>query len=119
MIVSRRAAMIAISLSLVLAGPLQAAPKHAHRHASWNGVWSGLWGGSAAQATSITIANNKVVSYTYQGASKPVSASTVTPKTVTYGDNGVTVVLTRTGKKTATASLHSPQGDATAELTRQ
>jgi hypothetical protein len=100
---------------------VQAAPKHhaRHHHHSWDGTWSGNWGGSAAQATSITIANNKVVSYTYQGAPTAVSASTVTPTRASYEDNGVRVVLTRTGSKTAHASLHSRQGNATAQLTRQ
>jgi hypothetical protein len=116
MTVGRRAFVAAMPLAFLFAGAGEAASKH-HAHHSWNGVWSGKWGGQ--EATSITIANNKVVSYQYQGVSTPVANSNVTRTTVTYGDNGVTVVLTRTGAKTASASLHSPQGDATAELTRQ
>jgi hypothetical protein len=121
MTIDRRAVLAALPLSFLLAGSLRAAPKHHWRHSShsWDGTWSGNWGGSASQATSITIVRNKVVSYTYQGASTAVSASDVTATTVTYGENGVRVVLTRTGHRTATGSLHSPQGDATAALIRQ
>jgi hypothetical protein len=42
----------------------------------------------------------------------------VTPTTVSYGTD-VTVIIKRTGASTATASLHSAMGDATAELKRQ
>jgi hypothetical protein len=103
----------ALAFSLLVLGSVDAAPKR-----SWDGTWSGKWGDQDAQATSVTIVHNKVVSYSYQGVSSPVAASKVTPTTVTYGDQGVTVVLKRTGDNTASASLHSPQGDATAELTR-
>jgi hypothetical protein len=43
----------------------------------------------------------------------------VTPKRIIYVSNGITVTLTKTGKTTAFATLHSSQGDATAQLTRQ
>jgi hypothetical protein len=121
MTIDRRAVLAALPLSFFLAGSPQAAPKRrsSHSNRSWDGTWGGNWGGSAAQATTITIVRNRVVSYTYQGASTAVSASILTATTVTYGDNGVRVVLTRTGSKTANGSLHTPQGDATAALTRQ
>jgi hypothetical protein len=89
-----------------------AAPK-----GSWDGTWRGAWGGS--RPTSITIANERVVSYEYGGASTPVSASKVTANRVTYGDNGTVVVLTRESSTLATATLHTPQGDASAKLTKQ
>ena len=38
---------------------------------------------------------------------------------VTYISNGTTVTLTRTSATTAFATLHSSQGDATAQLTKQ
>jgi hypothetical protein len=102
-----------IPLSLLFASSLQAAPK-----SSWDGTWSGSWGGR--DPTSITIAGNRVVSYEYQGVSTPVARSKVTPKRVTYKSNdGTTVTLTKTSKTTAFATLHSSQGDATAELTKQ
>ena len=124
MIISRRMVFAAIPLSILFASSLQAAPKRHERHvrhaaltSSWEGTWSGAWGGS--QPCSVTIAGNRVVSYEYQGASTPVTKSRVTPKTVTYEGTGATVTLTRTGAKTALAKLHSQQGDATAQLTRQ
>jgi len=122
MIVSRRMVFAAIPLSILSASSLQATPKRHVRHAaakgsSWEGTWRGAWGGK--EATAVTIAGNRVVSYEYQGATTPVSASHVTPTRITYGDNGVTVTLTRTSKTTASATLHSSQGGATAELTRQ
>jgi hypothetical protein len=83
----------------------------------WDGTWAGLWGGS--RPTSITIGRKKVVSYEYEGVSTPVATSTVTQRTVTYGDNGTIVTLTKTSKTTALATLHSPQGDTTATLTRK
>jgi hypothetical protein len=121
MMIDRRAVLAALPFSFFLAGSAQAASKRRSHHSnySWDGTWSGSWGGSASEATTITIVRNKVVSYTYQGASTAVSASNVTATTVTYGENGVRVVLTRTGPKTAGASLHSSQGDTTAVLTRQ
>ncbi len=111
---SRRLALAAIPLSLLFASPLQAAPK-----SSWDGTWSGAWGGQKENATSINIAGKRVVSFEYGGASTPVVHSVVTPKKVTYGDNGTVVTLTRTGKSTASATLHTAQGDATATLTRR
>jgi hypothetical protein len=85
----------------------------------WDGTWSGAWGGRAAEATSITIAGKRVVSYEYQSVSHPVANSNVTPTKITYEDQGNTVTLIKKSETTASASLHSQQGDATAELTRQ
>ncbi|MGD1017046.1 MAG: hypothetical protein ABR863_11505 [Roseiarcus sp.] len=51
--------------------------------------------------------------------STPVATSKVTAKRVTYRGKGTTVRLTRTSNTTALATLHSAQGDATAELTKQ
>ena len=123
MIISRRMVFAAIPLSILLASSVQAAPKRHVRHerhaapSSWSGTWSGSWGGS--QPTTITIEGTRVVSYTYQGASTPVTKSHVTPKVVTYDGQGTTVTMTRTGATTASATLHSQQGDGTAQLTKQ
>ena len=110
--INRRMVLASIPLTLLFASSLQAAPR-----SSWDGTWSGLWGGR--DSTSITIARNRVVSYEYQGVSTPVAKSKVTPKTAIYISSGITVTLTKTGKSTAFATLHSSQGDATAELTKQ
>lgn len=123
MAIDRRAVVAALPLSLFLADFAEAALKHEHARdrdeASWDGTWSGNWGGEDWQATSITIANNHVVSFEYHGVSTPISESTVTPTTVSYEHNGVTVTLTRTSATTAMASLHSWMGETTARLTRQ
>jgi hypothetical protein len=52
-------------------------------------------------------------------AATPVVNSRVTPGKVVYGDNGVVVTLTKTGNASASATIHSPQGDASAKLTKQ
>ena len=111
--INRRMLFAAIPLSLLFfASSPQAAPKSA-----WDGTWSGSWGGG--DSTSITIAGKRVVSYEYQGVSTRVAVSKVTPKRVSYSSEGVMVTLTRTGVTTAFATLHSPHGDSTAQLTRQ
>jgi hypothetical protein len=112
--ISRRLVFALIPVSLLWVSAAQAASA-----GSWDGTWSGAWGGRDSEATSITVAGKRVVNYTYQGVSHPVASSKVTPAKITYEDQGVTVTLTRTGDKTASATLHSDQGDGTAELTRQ
>jgi hypothetical protein len=103
------AVMIAALSSAALAGPAT----------RWDGTWSGAWGGKASEATSVTIAGQRVVSYEYQGVSHPVASSNVTPTKITYEDQGNTVTLIKKSETNASAALHSQQGDATAELTRQ
>jgi hypothetical protein len=85
----------------------------------WDGTWAGAWGGKESESTSVTVAGKRVVSYTYQGQSHPVSTSNVTSSKIVYEDQGITVTLIKKNETTASASLHSDQGDATAELTRQ
>jgi hypothetical protein len=85
----------------------------------WDGTWSGAWGGKSTEATSVTVAGKRVVSYEYQGVSHPVTNSKLTATRITYEDQGNAVTLTKTSNTTAHAALHSGQGDATAELTRQ
>ncbi|THD45467.1 MAG: hypothetical protein E7774_08005 [Bradyrhizobium sp.] len=103
----------------VLAAAIFATMSSSALASGWNGTWSGEWGGNAQQATSVTVAGNRVVSYSYQGVSHPVAASVVTATKITYEDEGNNVTLTRTGEKTAHATLHSGNNDATAELTLQ
>lgn len=108
--------------SLLLAAVLVAASTTATLSApatGWDGTWSGAWGGDAAQATSVTVAGNRVVSYTYQGMSHPVVTSNVSPTRITYQDQGNTVTLTRRSETTADAALYTQQGNGTAVLTRQ
>lgn len=103
------AAMIATLSSTALAAS----------RSGWDGTWSGVWGGKATETTSVTIAGNRVVSYTYKGVSHPVAASKVTARKIMYEDQGNTVTLTKKSETTAGAALHSQQGDATAILTRE
>ena len=123
MMIDRRAVMAALPISLLLVDSTEATAqgRHAAHGAkfSWDGTWHGNWGEQESQATSVTILNNYVVSFEYHGVSTPVSASTVTARTVSYGYDGVWVIMTRTSATTAVASLHSPLGDATARLTKQ
>jgi hypothetical protein len=110
--ISRRLVFVSIPLSVLWASSAQAGPT-----SSWDGTWSGAWGGREPRV--ITIADRRVVSYEYQSQSHPVKNSKVTPTKITFEDNRVIVTLTKTSNTTALATLHSEQGDATAELTRQ
>ena len=117
-----RIAFAAACLSLALA-PMaaSAAAKHTkvHRHSgmgSWDGRWAGAWGGSDPCA--INIHGGRVVSYEYGGSTHPVSSSRVTATRVSYGENDVAVTMTRTGPKTAHATIKTGQGNGTAEMTR-
>lgn len=85
----------------------------------WDGTWSGAWGGQPDQAGSVTIAGDRVVSFTYQGILHPVASSNVTPAAITYQDQGNIVTLTRLSPTTATATLQTPMGIATALYTRR
>lgn len=109
--------------TLVLAAALFAASSSAALAAmpsGWDGTWSGAWGGDPSQATSITIAGNRVVSYTYQGMSHPVPGpSNVTPAMITYQVDGNTVRLIKRSDTTLNAALYTPMGDGTAVLTRR
>lgn len=108
--------------SLLLATVLFAASSSAALAAmpsGWDGT-CGAWGGNPNQATSITIAGNRVVSYTYQGMSHPVPGpSNVTSSMVTYQVEGNTVRLIRRSDTTANAALYTQMGDGTAVLTRR
>jgi hypothetical protein len=110
--ISRRMVVASIPLSLLFMSSVQAASR-----IGWDGTWSGAWGGSVPM--SVTIANNRVVSFEYQGVSTPVARSQVTPTRVTYGDKATVVTLTRTSDTTAFATIHSSQGDATAQVTKR
>jgi hypothetical protein len=112
--INRRMVVPSILLPILLVGSVQGASR-----TGWDGTWSGAWGGKATEATSITIAGQRVVSYEYQGVSHPVANSKVTPAKITYEDQGNTVTLIRKSETTASAALHSDQGDGTAELTRK
>lgn len=105
--------LVAVAMTIAFSGSALAA-------SGWDGTWSGAWGGKPEQATSVTVSGKKVVSYSYQGVSHPVETSNVTASKITYEDKGNIVTLTKSGEKTAHATLHTQDGqDASAELTRQ
>jgi hypothetical protein len=103
------AALLVASFSVALAAS----------RSGWDGTWSGAWGGDPSQATSVTVAGDRVVSFTYQGMSHPVASSNVTASGIMYQDQGNTVTLTKRSETTANAALQTQQGNATAVLTRQ
>jgi hypothetical protein len=111
--------MSRLSLWLSAAVMITAFSSSAFAASGWDGTWSGAWGGKAEQATEITVAGKKVVSYSYQGVSHPVTSSSVTATKITYEDQGNSVTLTKTGESTAHAKLHTGSNDADAELTRK
>ena len=98
MTIDRRFLLIAISLAFSIpVGAAQAAEK-----ATWNGTWVGLLGNMSPIA--VTIANDKVVSYTIRGAPFDVQYSNVTPTKVSFGDRDhYSMQLVRTGDSTAAA----------------
>lgn len=81
-----------------------------------DGRWAGAWGGNDPAA--VNIQGGRVVSFEYGGQTTPVVKSKLTATRVVYGENDVVVTLTRTGPKTAHATLKSNQGNATADFTR-
>jgi hypothetical protein len=86
--------MIRLSHLLVAALLFTAStPTIAASKGGWDGTWAGSWGGKDTESTSVTVEGKRVVSYTYQGASHPVSTSNVTPSKITYEDQGNMVTL--------------------------
>ena len=87
----------------------------------WDGTWGGAWGGDAEQPTTVTVAGNRVISYTYQGLSYPVPVGSVrvTATRIIYDKQGVSVILIKTGARTARATLHSGTNYTTAVLKLQ
>jgi hypothetical protein len=109
---NRRFFFAATALAIIItADSSGAAPKF-----SWDGTWNGAWGGTAS--TSITVAGNKVVRYTYKGNPVPVGASKVSGNTVSFGTT-YKVTMTRISDTSASAQYHGPQGDAAGDLTKQ
>jgi len=107
---------ILVSLPLVLLASISATK--AAGPMSWDGAWTGLWGG--ADDTSIKIADNKVVGYSFKGTTQPVETGDVTEKQLSFGTNVFTITLTRTSETTAVAQFQSnTMGVTKANLTRQ
>jgi hypothetical protein len=113
--ISRRLLLSVIPL-VVLAG----AKAEADTASSWDGTWTGLMGRLNPAPISVTIAQNKVVSYTVRGAPFDIQYSRITPATVSFGDRDhYSVRLTRTGDKSASARAHGRIGYGFTSLTKQ
>ena len=85
---------------------------------AWDGTWTGLWGGT--DETSITIVDNKVVSYSFKGTTQPVATESAADKQIKFGTKLFSITITRLDDKTAQARFSSDaMGQTTADLTRQ
>jgi hypothetical protein len=108
----RRAFLIALLFALI--APASAAFASA---ASGDGVWTGLWGGK--DDTAIVIKDNKVVRYTYKGATQPVETIKADDKQISFGTKLFTITMMRVGDTSASAKSKRPMGQASVDLTRQ
>ena len=83
----------------------------------WKGTWTGAWGGRTP--TSITIGNDSVKKYVYDGEKRNVGQSKVA-KTVRFGTDYYVIVIRRTGKDTAHATYDDDEGlHGTVDLVRR
>jgi hypothetical protein len=114
MIIGRRFLLVAVSLALLIpAGASRAEEKN-----RWDGTWTGLLGNVSPIA--VTIADDKVVSYTIRGAPFDIQYSKVTPTKVSFGDRDhYAMHLTKTGDATASARVHGRLGYGSASLSKQ
>ncbi len=83
--------------------------------ASWDGTWSGKWGGKASGK--VTIKNNKVTSYYFQGRAQRVGGTEASGKTIRFG-SGYSVTMTMVGENSASA-VWKGDGTAQASMTRR
>ena len=106
---------LAVSSVVLLPGGTSAAPKKTTAQAaSWDGTWSGKWGGKSSGR--VTIKNNKVTSYYYQGRAQAVGGTNVSGNTLRFG-SGYSVTMTMTGSNSANATWRG-DGTAQANMTR-
>ena len=87
---------------------------------AWDGTWAGVVA-KTGDTVSVTIAGNKVVSYSVRGASPfPITYSSVTARSVSFGDRkNFSVRISKTGPRTAWGTAQSPMGAGSAKLIRQ
>jgi hypothetical protein len=112
--VGRRLFVIAMPLALLIG----ADTARAGHNGAWDGAWTGMLGKTSP--VSVTIAKNKVVSYTFMGAPMPIQYSTLDAGKVLFGDRDHYIVtLAKTGATTASALYHGRDGDASATLVKQ
>ena len=107
-----------IALALALLSPAA----DASEQNSWDGTWTGTMGRlpTVKSPIAVTIAKDKVVSYTVSGAPFDVQYSSVSPAAVSFGDHEhYFVTIKRTGDTTASAIAHGRKGFGTSSLTKQ
>jgi hypothetical protein len=110
---NRRFLLIAIPFALVVSAQ---APRAAE-DMSWDGAWTGSLG--RVSAISVTIANNKVVSYFFRGAPIKIVYDKITPAKVSFGDpDHYKMTLTRISGAAASAIYRGRTGEAMATLTK-
>jgi hypothetical protein len=103
------------ALSLMLLGAAQPSP--AMERAPWDGVWTGSLGN--VSKISVTIADDRVVDYSFRGAPMKIVYAKVAPTRVSFGDpNHYEMTLVKTGDATAAAGYNGRRGASTAALTR-
>ncbi|HXW19883.1 MAG TPA: hypothetical protein VEK35_05210 [Roseiarcus sp.] len=108
-----------ILLVALLTTPLQGVA-YAERQSSWDGVWTGAVGKIDPSPISISIANDKVVSYTIGGAPLDIEYSRVTPTSISFGDHDhYFMKLKRTSDTTASGRVHGRIGYGLVSLTKQ
>jgi hypothetical protein len=108
---NRRFLLIAILLVVCAQAP------RAAENTSWDGAWTGSLG--RVSAISVTIANNKVVSYFFRGAPIKIVYDKITPAKVSFGDpDHYKMTLTRMSDAVASAIYRGRTGEATATLTK-
>jgi hypothetical protein len=114
MTIGRRFLLIAVPLAFL--NP--AGVSWAQEKSAWNGTWTGLLGNISPIA--VTIADDKVVSYTTGGAAFDIQYSEVTPTKVSFGDRDhYFMKLVKTGDTTALARVHGRLGYGSASLAKQ
>ena len=107
-----------LSIAVPLALLISAGATPAQEKGAWDGTWTGLLRNAAPIA--VTIAGDKVVSYTIQGAPFDIQYSEVTPTKVSFGDRDhYFMKLTKTGETTAAAIVHGRLGYGSASLAKQ
>jgi hypothetical protein len=112
--VSRSLLLIAIALTILV--PIEAG--RAEQTSPWDGTWTGSFG--KRSAISITIAQNKVVNYSFRGAPIAIAYDKLTDSSVSFGDRDhYNMVMTKTGDARALAKYHGHMGFATAALTKR
>lgn len=103
--------------SMMLTQPTEgfaASKKTTTQTVSWDGTWSGKWGGGSSAR--ITIKNNKVTSYYFQGRPQGVGSTKMSGNTIRFGSD-YSITMTMTGSNSASAAYRG-NGTAQADMTR-